>query len=79
MTQQLINGMYEDLIDFSENFPIVGYIPDPVPGSTAPDPHVSVKILVPDQDILSQLGFDIEAYVGSGLYGDVYKAFVMIK
>jgi len=60
-----------DLMDLSEDFPIVGYTPDPVP--TAPDPHVSVKILVPDQDILSQLGFYLKAYVGSCLYSDVYE------
>jgi hypothetical protein len=31
------------------------------------------ELLVPDQEILSQLGFDLECFVSKGLFGDVYK------
>ncbi len=31
------------------------------------------ELLVPDQEILSQLGFDLESFIGKGLFGNVYK------
>ncbi len=65
MTKKLINNAYENLSLFYNDFLFMNYIPIQAPKEP--------ELLVPDQEILSQLSFDLESFVGKGLFGNVYE------
>ncbi len=65
MTERLINNAYENLSLFCNDLLFMNYIP--IQALKEPE------LLVPDQEILSQLSFDLESFIGKGLFGNVYE------